>query len=292
MIRRSTLFLTLLALTAFAANSLLCRQALGSQAIDSASFTAIRLVSGAAALWVIVRLRSASVAFQRFDRLAAAMLFAYAAAFSFAYLSLTAGAGALILFAAVQVTMTIAGYRSGEKLSRMAVAGLLLSLAGLAYLVSPGLTAPPLAGAVLMTGAGIAWGIYSLRSRGVADALQRTAANFAGAVPPALLLNLFFISRGHASVKGILLAVISGAVTSGLGYVIWYSALRGLTASAAAAVQLAVPILAAAGGVLLLGERFTLRLAVAALTILAGITLVLRTRSAGLTIQEPAPPRV
>jgi len=270
-----TLLLTTVAMVAFAANSLLCRMALGAAAIDAPSFTGLRLASGALVLWLLARRHRAAV---RPNPRAAACLFTYAAAFSFAYLELEAGTGALILFAAVQATMVAAGLRAGDRCPALCWAGLALSLGGLAYLVAPGLTAPPLASAALMAVAGVAWGLYSLSGRGAADPLKATASNFALAVPLALLLCLPFAGELQVTSRGALLAIASGAVASGLGYVIWFAALRGLTASGAATVQLSVPVLAACGGILWLGEPATLRLLVASVLILGGIALVLRRR--------------
>lgn len=272
-----TLLLTALAMAAFAANSLLCRMALGGGAIDAASFTAIRVVSGALVLWLLL-FRRTGLARLRPKPKAALFLFAYAAAFSFAYLQLDAGIGALILFGAVQLTMVTAGLLAGEASPPLTWFGLVLSLGGLVYLVSPGLTAPPLSGALLMGVAGIAWGLYSLSGKGATDPLQATAGNFLGAVPFALLLTLPFLGALHLTTAGLLLALASGALASGLGYVIWFAALRGLSASAAASVQLCVPLLAAIGGVVWLGESLSWRLALASLLILGGIALVLRSK--------------
>lgn len=274
-----TALLTVVAMFAFAANSLLCRLALRQPIIDPASFGSIRLVSGALALALIVRIRSGPSAPRHADWLAAAMLFAYVAFFSFAYLTLGAGTGALILFGAVQVTMFSAGLRAGEVFRPTAWVGLMLAAAGLVYLVLPGLSAPPLLGALSMAAAGVAWGAYSLRGRGVADPLGATAGNFWRAAPFALVLSAVLAGRAHADAAGIALAVASGAVTSGLGYVVWYAALRGLSATRAATVQLSVPLVAAFGGVLLLSEAITLRLALASAVILGGIALVLTSRS-------------
>lgn len=270
---------------AFAANSILCRKALGNHLIDAASFTGLRLASGAVALWLIVRLRSSSGESLKPDWMSAAMLFLYAAAFSFAYLQLSAGTGALILFGAVQVTMVFAGWRAGEHFSAGTRTGLLLSIAGLVYLVSPGLTAPPLFSAGLMALAGFGWGVYSLRSRKTATPLNATTSNFIGSVPLALLLSLLFLSSRQNSAAGVILAIASGTVASALGYVIWYAALRGLTATTAASVQLSVPVIAAFGGILLLGEVMTVRLLTASVMILGGIGLVLRARISRLRAQ-------
>ena len=273
-----TLLLTGVAMLAFAANSLLCRLALQQASIDPASFGSVRLVSGALVLAVIVRLRAGPPAAARTDWLAAAMLWLYVAGFSFAYLTLSAGTGALILFGAVQVTMFTAGLRSGERFTAAAWAGLVLAVAGLLYLVSPGLAAPPPLGAALMAIAGFAWGIYSLRGRGAGDPVAATAGNFLRAAPLALLLSAAFAGAFHASFSGVALAVASGAVTSGLGYVVWYAALPGLSALRAATVQLSVPPLAALGGALLLAEALSLRLLLSSAAILGGIALVLLSR--------------
>lgn len=275
-----TLLLTAFAMLAFAANSLLCRLALQQQPIiDPASFGSVRLASGALALGLIVRMQSGHGAPARPDWLAAAMLFAYVACFSFAYLTLSAGTGALILFGAVQVTMLGAGLRAGESFRPVAWAGLLLAVGGLVYLVSPGLSAPPLVGAVLMAAAGVAWGAYSLRGRGVPDPLAATASNFLRATPFALGLSLLTAAGAHASPAGVALAIVSGALTSGIGYVVWYAALKGLSAMRAATVQLSVPPIAAFGGALLLAETITPRLALASAAILGGIALVLGSRA-------------
>jgi drug/metabolite transporter (DMT)-like permease len=275
-----TITLTVLAMMAFAANSLLCRMALGARAIDAASFTTLRLAAGALTLWLIVAATRPRNAARRSDWIAAAMLFLYAVAFSFAYLSLSAGTGALILFGAVQLTMLTVGLRSGEHFAPSSWAGFLLAVAGLIYLVSPGITAPAPLGAGLMAIAGMAWGVYSLRGRGVANPLLATTGNFARTLPFALAASVLFMARAHASWSGVALAVASGAIASGVGYVIWYAALRGLTATRAATVQLSVPVIAAFGGVALLSERITVRLFVASIAILGGIGLVLSQRNA------------
>ncbi|MGA7779860.1 MAG: DMT family transporter [Paraburkholderia sp.] len=276
-----TTILTTMAMLAFAANSLLCRLALQQGEIDPASFAGIRLISGAITLAVIVRFRSERSWPGHPDWLAATMLFAYVAFFSFAYLILPAGTGALILFGTVQLTMFSVGLRSGEKFGPVAWLGLALAVAGLVYLMSPGVAAPPLLGAVLMAIAGLAWGVYSLRGRGVADPLAATASNFAWAAPLAFLLSVVFIATGHAHTDkaGFALAIASGALTSGIGYVIWYAALRKLSAMRAATVQLSVPLIAAFGGVALLSEAITPRLTAASAAILGGIALVLTSKS-------------
>jgi drug/metabolite transporter (DMT)-like permease len=278
-----------LALPAFAANSLLCRLALGEGSIDAASFTSLRLVSGALLLWAFASLsgRSAPSPGQG-GWVAAAMLFLYAACFSFAYLSLGVGTGALILFGAVQVTMIAGAHREGQSPNPLEWLGLVLALAGLVYLVSPGLGAPTPFGAALMALAGIAWGIYSLRGRGSRNPIGDTAASFARSVPLALVLSLGTLPGLHTNPLGALLAVLSGALASGLGYVIWYAALAGLSATRAAAVQLAVPVLAAAGGVAFLDETPTMRLLVSSLAILGGIGIVVWGRAGPRTLRRAA----
>lgn len=270
--------LTSLALVAFAANSILCRLALGAQAIDAASFALLRLGSGAALLGVLHARRRAPAPATR-DLVQPAMLFLYAAAFAFAYRSLSAGTGALILFGCVQATMILAALRSGERFRASEAVGLVVALAGLGVLVAPGLAAPSPLGSALMAAAGVAWGVYSLRGRGSRDPVGDTARNFALATPLAAAIALPALRELHATPRGALLAIASGAVTSGLGYVAWYGALRGLTAIRAAAVQLAVPALAAAGGVLVLGERMSARLLLASVLILGGIGVVIAARA-------------
>jgi drug/metabolite transporter (DMT)-like permease len=269
------------ALVAFAANSVLCRLALGRAAIDAASFTNIRLAAGACALLLITAAvnRRLPAAPGRGNAASALLLFLYAAAFSFAYINLSASAGALILFGSVQATMILFALRSGERPHVLEWAGLGLALSGLVYLVLPGLSAPPLLSSALMSVAGVAWGLYSLRGRGATRPLDETTKNFVLALPLACIVNLLALRDAHVSGTGVVLAVLSGALASGVGYVVWYAALRGLTATRAATVQLAVPVLAAAGGVLFLSERISLRLLLAALVILGGVGLALLGRS-------------
>lgn len=269
-----TLILTTLAMICFAGNSLLCRLALRDTAIDAASFTAVRLASGALALWAIIGLRDGARSV-RGSWASALALFAYAATFSYAYTALTAGTGALILFGAVQASMIGYGLVRGERLGAVQLAGLVLALGGLAGLLLPGLSAPPLSGAALMLVAGVAWGVYSLHGRRAGDATQVTAGNFIRAVPFALALGIAMLPWARIDMAGVAYAVASGALTSGVGYAIWYSALRGMTATSAATVQLSVPVIAAAGGILLLHEALTLRLALASIAILGGIAIVI-----------------
>jgi len=267
---------TVLALTAFAANSILCRLALEGPAIDAASFTTVRLSSGALALLIFSSLTSKSFPSGLGGSWSAAsLLFLYAVPFSFAYLSLSAGTGALILFAAVQLTMILAALLAGERPAQLEWLGLVAALAGLVYLVSPGLSAPSAAGSVLMGLAGISWGLYSLLGRGVQDPIRVTTGNFVRAVPFTFLVSAVAFRSLELSGRGVLLAVLSGALTSGLGYVVWYAALPGLSSTRAATVQLSVPVRAAVGGVLFLFETVTFRLLLSAALILGGIGLSL-----------------
>lgn len=280
----ATVLCTTSALVAFAANSVLCRLALGRAAIDAASFSTIRLASGALALLLLCQgLRSGPVGVGGNWR-SAALLFLYAVPFSFAYLSLSAGTGALILFGSVQATMLVAALGTGERPHPLHWLGLTLALGGLVVLVLPGLQSPAPAGAVLMAVGGISWGVYSLRGRSPAGPLVETTGNFIRALPLALAVSLLSVRHLHLSGRGILLAVISGAIASGVGYVLWYAALKGLSAARAATVQLPVPVLAAAGGVIVLSERVSLRLVAAAILILGGVALALagRGRRGGL----------
>jgi drug/metabolite transporter (DMT)-like permease len=267
------------ALAGFAANSLLCRAALGGGHADAASFTTIRLLSGAVALWALTRRSPAAVARAgRWD--AAAALFAYAAAFSFAYVRIGAAVGALLAFGAVQATMIAWALRAGERPRPAEWIGIALAVGGVVLLVAGGLSAPDPVGAALMLAAGGAWGVYSLIGRGAVRPLETTAGNFARAVPLTLALSLAAPGAPHASARGVLLACASGAIASGVGYSLWYAALPALTATRAAVVQLSVPVLAAFGAVLLLGESLTLRLGLAAAAILGGVALAIAGRRA------------
>jgi drug/metabolite transporter (DMT)-like permease len=271
-----TTITTALALLCFALNSLLCRLALKPGAIDAASFSTLRVAAGAAMLGILWASRGRGPRAPAGGRwLPAALLFLYAVPFSFAYLGLDVGPGALLLFGAVQATMITAGLVRGERPRLVEWIGLALALAGLAYLAWPGLAAPPLWSSLWMAGAGVAWGFYSLRGRGAVDPLRDTARNFLLALPLTAGVSLVTWRSAHLSGRGILLAIASGAVASGLGYVAWYAALRRLTATRAAAVQLAVPALAAGLGVVALGESLTPRLLLAATLILGGVALTL-----------------
>jgi drug/metabolite transporter (DMT)-like permease len=259
---------------AFAGNSLLCRVALKETSIDPASFTGVRMVSGAVILWLVVRVRTSSAPLSG-NWLSAAALFVYAAAFSFSYVSLPAAAGALLLFGAVQATMIGYGLWAGERLEMLQTAGLVAAGGGLVALLLPGMSAPPLLGSLLMLAAGAAWGIYSLRGKGAGDATRVTAGNFLRASAFAAILGLGMLPWASLDVPGLLYATSSGALASGVGYAVWYTALRGLTATTAASVQLSVPVIAAAGGVVFLDEPLTLRLAICSIAILGGIALVI-----------------
>jgi drug/metabolite transporter (DMT)-like permease len=273
MTRQRVAWLTLFAVLAFAANSLLCRMALRHTGIDAASFTSVRIVSGALVLWLILRLRSGAVGMAG-NWLSAGALVVYAAAFSFAYVSLPAATGALLLFGAVQATMIAYGRWRGERLQGRQALGFVLALAGLVGLLLPGWTAPPLQGSVLMLLAGVAWGVYTLRGKGGGDPLAVTAGNFLRAVVPALALSLLTLPWMVLDRAGIAYAIASGALASGLGYAVWYSALPGLKVSSAATVQLSVPVIAALGGIVFLDESLSWRLVLASVAILGGIALV------------------
>ena len=262
---------------AFAGNSLLCRIALKETDVDPASFTLVRIASGALVLGLIVVARGEKIArVGKFGSWRSALaLFAYAAGFSFAYVSLPTASGALLLFGAVQATMIGYGLWCGERLRPLQMGGLLVAFSGLFTLLMPGLAAPPPGGALLMLGAGVAWGIYSLRAKGVQDPTNVTAGNFLRALPFAAALSLVMLPSTALPWAGALYAIASGALTSGLGYAIWYSALRGLTSSSAATVQLSVPVLAAIGGGAFLGEALTPRLLISSAAILGGIALVI-----------------
>lgn len=267
--------LTLLTMVAFAANSLLCRAALADTAIDAATFTSLRLISGAVVLWLITR-RGPRGRSGTGNWTSALALFVYAAAFSFAYISLPASTGALLLFGSVQATMIGYGLWKGERFQVIQWFGFGVALAGLVALLLPGLSAPPLWGAVLMLGSGVAWGVYSLRGRGAGHPIRVTAGNFLRTVPITILLSVVMARQASFDAAGVGYALASGALTSGLGYAIWYTALPALKATTAATVQLSVPVIAALGGALLLGEALSLRLAVATVAILGGIALVIR----------------
>lgn len=279
-----TTLLAIITMIAFAMNSVFGRLALSTQSIDPASYTGIRLLSGALMLAFLVSLRGGfkgrgmaklSLSTAAIPALA---LFIYAAFFSFSYLTVDTGAGALILFACVQITMIGWGLVTGERPSLIAWVGIFVALSGLLYLVFPGLSAPDPLGAVLMAVAGIAWGIYSLKGRSLSNPLQATARNFIWSVLPAIIIVIVFAHIRHVEYHGVVLAVTSGAVTSALGYALWYETLKGLTATKAAIIQLTVPVIATFGGVILLNEPLTARFMVASALILGGVALVILAR--------------
>lgn len=260
-------------MVAFAGNSLLCRAALIDTAIDPATFTTVRLVSGAVVLCLIVSIRNGG--YKGGGTWSSAIaLFAYAAGFSFAYVTLPAAVGALLLFGAVQATMIGHGLWAGERLRGWRLLGVLLALGGLTGLLLPGVSAPPLRGSLLMFGAGVAWGVYSLLGKGEGDATRKTAGNFLRSVPITVLLSLSFAGTMSWDKAGIFYAICSGALMSGLGYAIWYTVLPALRTTSAATVQLSVPVIAAVGGIVLLDEQLTMRLLLTSVAILGGIALV------------------
>lgn len=267
--------LTTLAMIAFAGNSLLCRAALRDTDIDAATFTTIRLVSGALTLWLLVALRRLGPVTAGGSWVSGLALFVYAGAFSFAYIGLSTAMGALLLFGAVQVTMISIGHWRGDRLRPLQWLGFAVAFAGLVGLLLPGLSAPPLLSSALMLSAGIAWGVYSLRGKGAGEPTLATAGNFVRSVPFAIVLSALMLGQFRLDPAGVGYAVASGAITSALGYAIWYMALPALKAATAATVQLTVPVIAAVGGILLLSEPLTLRLVLAALAILGGIWLVI-----------------
>jgi drug/metabolite transporter (DMT)-like permease len=272
----NVVIITAFTLVAFAANSLLCRTALGGHLIDPVSFTTIRLVSGALALILIVRLSGESNKPQQAKGSwgSGLALFAYAAAFSLAYVSLSTGMGALILFGSVQVTMISVALKSGEKLGPVQWIGLAAAISGFIYLVMPGISAPDPLGALLMCISGIAWGVYSIRGKGVSTPVVMTAGNFSRSAPMAIIAAAIAFSSVHLEPFGVLLALVSGIITSGLGYVLWYKALQSLTTTQASAVQLMVPVIAAFGGVAFLSEQVSFRLILGSALILGGVALV------------------
>ena len=263
---------------AFAGNSLLCRVALKETTIDAASFTTIRLVSGALLLAAILLLRGVRP-WSRGSWPMAAGLFAYAAFFSFAYRDLTAATGALLLFGTVQLSMMGWGLAAGERLSGWALLGLAIALGGLVYLLLPGLAAPPPGAAALMIGAGLAWAVYSVLGRGAGEPIAATGGNFLRTVPFAVVLSLAASGQADLDPMGVLYAVVSGAITSGLGYVLWYAALPAFSSTSASVVQLSVPAIATLGGALLLAEPIGARVAIASAAILGGIALAIVKRS-------------
>lgn len=273
-----TLLLTMLAMLAFAGNSLLCRVALRESQIDPASFTALRLAAGALVLWLLllIRRQHAKGSGNWFGAIA---LFGYAAAFSYAYVDLDAGAGALLLFGAVQLSMVSWGLIQGERLSRLQIGGMIMAAGGLTALLVPGTSTPSASSSLLMVIAGSAWGAYSLLGKRTPDPLAATAGNFIRTLPMVAVLCLIAWNDAEWDKAGVIYALLSGGLASGIGYAIWYAAIPGLAAVQAASVQLSVPLITTLGGILLLGEAMTGRLLAAGLAILGGIILVLRFKS-------------
>ncbi|MEQ1762713.1 MAG: DMT family transporter [Pyrinomonadaceae bacterium] len=268
--------LTAFALTAFAFNSILCRMALATGEIDAASFTVIRLISGTVTLAALLLASGKTRAVAKNGNWASAFfLFAYAIAFSFAYVGLTTGTGALILFGCVQLTMFGVSLYRGVRPRVLEWLGLVVAFGGLIYLVFPGLAAPPLISALLMAAAGIAWGFYTLRGKGSEDPLADTAGNFLRTLPMVLVGGVLFLSASQLSVRGTVLATLSGAIASGVGYSVWYAALKYHTPTRAGILQLSVPVIAAFGGILLLSETATARVLIASSLVLGGIALTL-----------------
>lgn len=286
-----TSLLTILALIAFASNSVLCRMALGDQSIDAASFTGIRLFSGSLTLLLLVFLsfkpNKRNRELQKGSWISGALLFLYAACFSYAYISLETGTGALIVFTSVQITMITYAIIHGRQLSSTEWIGMILAFGGFIYLVSPGVSAPSLEGFILMTVSGFGWGMYSVRGKLTVNPLEDTAFNFVRSLPFVLLLLALGFNEIKISNKGMILALTSGALTSGIGYTIWYMALKGMNNVQASVVQLLVPAFAALGGVLVLSEKLSLRLILSSLIILGGIFLVITARRRNRLRNDP-----
>jgi drug/metabolite transporter (DMT)-like permease len=276
MTRLRIILITLLSLLAFTANSLITRFALQETSIDETSFIMLRVVSGALFLWLYLRFKKNNKAG---TWLAAFSLFIYAVSFTYGYGLIAAGTGALLLFGSVQVTMTIAGYREGERLNVIQIAGFILAIIGLVILMLPGIRSPSIIGALLMCISGVAWGIYTLQGRGATNPAATTAGNFIKATPMAILLWLIVYLSTNDTINlvsdGIIYALLSGIITSGIGYIIWYSVLPELKAIQAAIVQLSVPLLVTLAGALLLNETITIRVVLASTAILLGTVLVL-----------------
>ncbi len=269
-----TLSLTILALTAFAANSVLCRLALDQGAIDASAFTTLRLFSGAVVLMILLFIkREHRHLTSKGSWLSSIMLFVYAAAFSFAYITLETGTGALLLFGAVQISMILMSLLSGNRLTPIEWLGISIAFAGFVYLILPGVSAPSVNGFLLMTIAGIAWGVYTLTGRGSQNPLHDTAYNFLRSLPFLIILLSVTFTDLNVSERGVWLAILSGGIASALGYTIWYAALSGLSATQAAVVQLLVPVLAALGGVIFVSEPITGRLVFSSVLILGGVSL-------------------
>lgn len=265
----------LFALLAFAANSLLCRMALRDTAIDPATFTSVRFAAGAVSLSILLKATQPN-ARRRIDWFATIALIAYGSAFSFAYVNLTAGTGALLLFGSVQLVMLAAGLKSGERMTSLGILGWLMTVAGVIVLVAPGVTAPRVVPAALMSVAGVAWGLYTLRGRGSHSPLRDTTTNFVLALSPAIIINVIFWRHASFDPPGMMLAAVSGSLASGMGYAVWYWALPRLRAMTAANLQLSVPVITAIGGIVFFKEQLTSRLLASSVLVLSGIALAAR----------------
>lgn len=275
--------LTVLALIAFAANSILCRLALGAGQVDPATFTVIRLVAGAIALAICVFVQGRKVPVPVFKPMAALLLFGYAACFSYAYVAMATGTGALLLFGVVQLTMLFYGWVKGGSLGWGVLVGTLIAFAGLVYLLLPSVAAPSLLSALLMGLAGLCWGFYTLFGVASTSPLQATMSNFIYSVPLVLfgagVACLAFDVEFVWSTRGALYALVSGAITSGIGYAIWYKVLPQLRGNRAASLQLSVPIIAGIGGWVFVAEPLTLRFLLASVAVLGGVYLAVSSKS-------------
>lgn len=285
-----TILFTGLALIAFAANSVLCRLALGESAIDASTFTIVRLLAGAIVLTVImsiskIKSNSNTNSSTKGSWPASIALFIYALTFSFAYVTLDTATGALILFGSVQIAMILMSIFSGNRLHISEWFGMAIAFTGFVYLILPGVTTPSVIGFLLMTVSGIAWGIYTLKGRGSKNPIMDTAFNFLRTMPFVIILAIVTFKYAHYSSEGILLAVLSGSIASGIGYMIWYSALSGLSVNQAAVLQLLVPVIAAVGGIIFVSESISFRLTVSSAMILGGILMVVLGRYYYLKLQ-------
>ena len=275
-----TLVLTSVAILCFSANSILCRLALAPDLIDPATFTSVRVVSAAVLLSVGVWLKNRHLPrLVRADARSVAAIFLYLVFFSFAYTRLSAGTGALVLIVGVQLTMFCIGLLQGERFSFLSWTGFGLAVGGVLYLLVPGATAPDPLGAALMAMSGAAFGLFTLSARGVGDPEEANAVNMLWCVLPALLVNLVWLGDVHVTSTGLVLGIASGAVATGIGYIVWYLALQHLSATHAATVQLAMPAIVALGGVAFLGEALTARLLIASAAMLGGVALVMTQRA-------------
>jgi drug/metabolite transporter (DMT)-like permease len=285
-----TILFTGLALIAFAANSVLCRLALGESAIDASTFTIVRLLAGAIVLTVImsiskIKSNSNTNSSTKGSWPASIALFIYGLTFSFAYVTLDTATGALILFGSVQIAMILMSIFSGNRLHISEWFGMAIAFTGFVYLILPGVTTPSVIGFLLMTVSGIAWGIYTLKGRGSKNPIMDTAFNFLRTMPFVIILAIVTFKYAHYSSEGILLAVLSGSIASGIGYMIWYSALSGLSVTQAAVLQLLVPVIAAVGGIIFVSESISFRLTVSSAMILGGILMVVLGRYYYLKLQ-------